>query len=74
LLASHGVAPSAGCAFFQWWRDERAEAVHDALARQGILTRCFHSPASLRFGLPGDDVSFARLDAALGGVVGEASP
>lgn len=65
LLETHGLVPTAGCAFFQWWCNERAEAVHVALARQGILTRCFSMPASLRFGLPGDDGAFARLDAAL---------
>jgi len=72
LLASHGLAPAAGSAFFQWWRHERAEAVHEALARQGILTRLFETPASLRFGLPGDEAAFARLDAALGTLALEA--
>lgn len=71
LLANHGVLPTAGCAFFQWWRDERAHAVHEALAALGILTRRFDKPMSLRFGLPGDDASFARLDAALGRVARE---
>lgn len=66
LLTSHGLAPTAGCAFFQWWRDRRAEQVHEALAKQGILTRRFESPESLRFGLPGDEAAFARLDVALG--------
>lgn len=68
LLASHGLTPTAGCAFFQWWRDERADVVHEALARQGILTRRFDVPGSLRFGLPGGEEAFARLDAALGEV------
>ncbi|WP_130617682.1 threonine-phosphate decarboxylase CobD [Dyella amyloliquefaciens] len=65
LLTTHGLTPTAGCAFFQWWRDERADGVHEALATQGILTRRFEAPASLRFGLPGDEAAFARLDAAL---------
>lgn len=65
LLACHGMAPTAGCAFFQWWRDARAESVHAALARQGIFTRRFAEPASLRFGLPADDAGFTRLDDAL---------
>jgi cobalamin biosynthesis protein CobC len=64
-LSCHGLVPTAGCDFFQWWRDERAETVHVALARQGILTRLFETPASLRFGLPGDDEAFRRLDRAL---------
>ena len=65
LLMEHGMAPTAGCAFFQWWCDERAGEVHHALARQGILTRLFEAPHSLRFGLPGDDRAFHRLAEAL---------
>jgi cobalamin biosynthetic protein CobC len=65
LLSRHGMTPTAGCAFFQWWRDTRAEAVHVVLAKQGILTRLFTDPASLRFGLPVDDTAFQRLDEAL---------
>ena len=65
LLAKHGVAPTAGCAFFQWWRSDRAFDVHRALAEQGILTRFFDRPHSLRFGLPEDDAAVERLDAAL---------
>jgi cobalamin biosynthetic protein CobC len=65
LLATHGLAPGAGTAFFQWHRSERAPALHVALARRGILTRLFEQPASLRFGLPADEAAFARLDIAL---------
>jgi L-threonine-O-3-phosphate decarboxylase len=65
LLAQHGVTPTTGCAFFQWWRDERAHALHRALATRGVFTRLFDAPASVRFGLPGNDAAFDRLDAAL---------
>lgn len=65
VLSRHGLLPTAGCAFFQWWRDARAEAVHVALAKQGILTRLFDMPASLRFGLPADESALERLDQAL---------
>jgi len=65
LLSHSGIVPTAGCAFFHWWRDERAESVHVALAQQGILTRCFDTPSSLRFGLPADDAAFERLRHAL---------
>jgi len=65
LLSKHDVAPDAGCAFFQWWRNDRAGEVHRALATQGILTRLFDHPHSIRFGLPGNDAAFVRLDAAL---------
>lgn len=64
-LAAHGVVPTAGSAFFQWWRHADAHALHEALATRGILARRFDEPASLRFGLPPDDAGFARLDAAL---------
>ena len=65
LLTKHDIVPTAGCAFFQWWRSERAGEMHRALAAQGIFTRLFDQPHSLRFGLPEDDVAFDRLDAAL---------
>ncbi len=65
LLRKNDIAPTAGCAFFQWWRSDRADDMHRALAEQGILTRFFDRPHSLRFGLPEDDAAFGRLDAAL---------
>ena len=65
LLTRHGLTPDAGCDFFQWRRDERAPTLQHALAQQGVLVRRFEQPHSLRFGLPGDDAAFARLDAAL---------
>ena len=65
LLECRDLAPTAGCAFFQWRCDDRAAQLHDALAKRGILTRLFDEPSSLRFGLPPDDAAFARLDAAL---------
>ncbi|MDI9239967.1 threonine-phosphate decarboxylase CobD [Lysobacter sp. LF1] len=69
LLDAHALTPSAGCAFFQWRRDARAPALHEALASCGILTRLFESPASLRFGLPPDEAGFTRLDLALAQVM-----
>jgi cobalamin biosynthetic protein CobC len=65
LLMKYDIAPTAGCAFFQWWRNERAGDMHGALAAQGILTRLFDQPHSLRFGLPENNAAFERLDAAL---------
>jgi L-threonine-O-3-phosphate decarboxylase len=69
ILHRHGIVPTAGCAFFQWCRHERAADWHRALAQRGIFTRLFDTPASLRFGLPGNDADFARLDRALGEVM-----
>jgi L-threonine-O-3-phosphate decarboxylase len=65
LLRRHGLAPRGGCALFQWVCTSQAAAIHERLARQGILTRRFDDPPSLRFGLPGNEAGWARLDAAL---------
>ncbi|MFC3650304.1 threonine-phosphate decarboxylase CobD [Dyella humi] len=69
LLAKYGWVPTAGCGLFQWCRHEDAGRVHRALAQRGILTRLFDTPASLRFGLPPDEVAFERLDRALAEVL-----
>jgi len=71
LLSGHGLAPSGGSAFFHWHRCDQAQALHEALARRGVLTRLFDQPASLRFGLPGDEAQWQRLDAALAAAVAE---
>jgi cobalamin biosynthetic protein CobC len=65
LLRRHGLEPQGGCALFQWVPDPRASDLHQALARQGVLTRLFAEPASLRFGLPGAEGDWSRLDQAL---------
>ena len=74
LLSARGLAPSGGCAYFQWRRCGDAAELHDALAQRGILTRLFDAPHSLRFGLPGDDAAYARLDAALADIIGARNP
>lgn len=65
LLAQHGLAPAGGCELFQWVRTESAPAIQEALARLGILVRCFDEPAALRFGLPGRESDWQRLEAGL---------
>ncbi len=65
LLARHGLNPDGGCALFQWLRTPDAQHLHEALARQGILTRLFIESSSLRFGLPGNKADWTRLEAAL---------
>ena len=69
LLARRGLAPAAGCGLFQWCRSDEAARMHQALAEQGILTRLFDTPPSLRFGLPPDELAFVRLDQALAEVM-----
>ncbi|MGH8644910.1 MAG: aminotransferase class I/II-fold pyridoxal phosphate-dependent enzyme [Gammaproteobacteria bacterium] len=65
LLSAHRLAPAGGCVLFQWVVTPQASAIHEALARQGALTRWFPYPPSLRFGLPGTDQEWAQLQTAL---------
>ncbi len=62
LLTRHGLPPSGGTALFQWVCTPDAEAIHQRLARLGILTRLFREPASLRFGLPATERDWVKLD------------
>jgi len=65
ILRLHGFAVDGGCALFQWIKTPHAEAIHHALATQGVLVRRFATPPSLRFGLPGSEAEWLRLDAVL---------
>lgn len=65
LLARHGLPGDSGTALFQWRPRADAVEIHRRLAQQGILTRLFTAPSGLRFGLPGGESEWARLDAAL---------
>lgn len=65
LLDKHGLAGGAGTALFQWRPTPHAQAIHEALAAKGILTRLFEAPSGLRFGLPASESQWARLAAAL---------
>jgi cobalamin biosynthetic protein CobC len=65
LLEQHGLQPQGGCALFQWLITDRAEVLHDFMARRGILLRLFAHNSSLRFGLPGDEADWQRLEQAL---------
>jgi cobalamin biosynthesis protein CobC len=65
LLTHHGLAPSGGCDLFQWVRTPHAFQIHEALARQGVLTRHFASLPSLRFGLPAAAEEWERLEGVL---------
>ncbi|MBK9951306.1 MAG: threonine-phosphate decarboxylase [Candidatus Competibacteraceae bacterium] len=68
LLEEHGLAVAGGTALFQWAPVAQADFWQDALARQGILVRCFADPPSLRFGLPGPESAWQRLERALVGI------
>ena len=66
LLQGCGLPPAGGCSLFQWVPTVAAAAIHEALAREGILTRLFDAPSGLRFGLPAHDAEWTRLERTLG--------
>lgn len=65
LLSQYGLKPSAGCELFQWIQHPRAVAIHRFFAQRGLLTRLFLQPLSIRFGLPGAQAEWTRLEAVL---------
>lgn len=65
LLSAAGLPPQGGTPLFHYVPTPAAAAIHDALARQGILVRRFEQPAALRFGLPGGESEWFRLASAL---------
>lgn len=65
LLGRHGFAISGRTHFFAWSCRADARVVQDSLARRGVLVRAFDDPPGLRFGLPGNEQEWARLDGAL---------
>ncbi|WP_131670017.1 threonine-phosphate decarboxylase CobD [Pseudomonas parakoreensis] len=65
LLERYGFKPHGGCALFQWLITEHAQALHEFMARRGILLRLFTHNSSLRFGLPANAAEEARLEQAL---------
>lgn len=65
LLQRHGLASTSGGRLFRYAATPSASALHEHLARNGILVRRFHQPSALRFGLPGSAADWQRLDNAL---------
>ncbi len=65
LLALHDLPPRGGTGLFQWVQTGCAARLHSELAQRGILTRRFSRPDSLRFGLPGTEADWLRLEQAL---------
>jgi cobalamin biosynthetic protein CobC len=65
LLCRYDLEPVGGCALFQWVTTPQAISLHTSLASRGILTRLFNQPQSLRFGLPGREADWLRLQEAL---------
>jgi len=71
LLRRQRLPVGGGTALFQWVPLPEAGFWQDALARRGILVRHFVDPPSLRFGLPGTEPHWRRLELALAGVRAE---
>lgn len=65
LLAAAGLGTSSGTALFRYLARGDAPELHEFLARQGILLRCFADPAAVRCGLPATEAEWSRLAAAL---------
>lgn len=66
LLRHHGLPENVGTLLYRYLQHPQASEIADALARQGVLVRRFDSPPALRFGLPGHEADWQRLDHALG--------
>ena len=69
LLRNQGLLPAGGTPFFRFLPDEDAQALHEALAALGILTRFFPSSETggpaLRIGLPDSEMAWVRLEQGL---------
>lgn len=67
VLARQGLHAIGACPLFRLVESDDAAMLFERLARRGILTRPFdYAPRWLRFGLPGDAATLARLDRAFG--------
>ncbi|MBF0134682.1 MAG: threonine-phosphate decarboxylase CobD [Magnetococcus sp. DMHC-1] len=65
LLARHNLPPSGSTDLFQWVVTPHARHLQDHLAKNAILVRAFDHPPSLRFGLPGNESAWERLEKIL---------
>jgi cobalamin biosynthetic protein CobC len=66
LLESHGLSMANGTALFRLAAHPNAHTLYRHLAVNGILVRAFEEQTNwLRFGIPGNETDFNRLDTAL---------
>jgi len=65
LLTQYQLIPCGGTDLFQWVQTPHADEIYHRLNQQGILTRLFTDPESLRFGLPKDEPQWKKLEQAL---------
>lgn len=69
LLAAHGLLSRGTCPLFRWIPTPDVARLFDAFARQGILIRALPQAGGVRFGLPGPEHAWARLETALGDIM-----
>ncbi|WP_454701390.1 threonine-phosphate decarboxylase CobD [Agrobacterium burrii] len=66
MLEKAGQEIAGGTSLFTLVRDKRATALFGHLGQRGILVRIFDErPNDMRFGLPGSEAEWQRLEAAL---------
>ena len=66
LIQRAGLTVCGGTSLFRFVRHPEARPVFETLGRQGILVRAFDAMAdALRFGLPGSEAEWTRLETAL---------
>ncbi|MBF0143111.1 MAG: threonine-phosphate decarboxylase [Magnetococcales bacterium] len=70
LLDRHGLPVSGHTALFAWVATERSEEWWTEFGRNGILVRRFLRPGGVRFGLPGGEAEWRRLEGVLGALSG----
>jgi len=61
LLSQYKLHPAGSTPLFSWIKTPAAATLHQQLAEQGIFTRLFSEPASIRFGLPKNAAKWQRL-------------
>jgi cobalamin biosynthesis protein CobC len=66
LIQRGGLSVCGGTTLFRFVRHPDARSIFDTLGRQGVLVRAFdRDPEALRFGLPGSEDDWTRVERAL---------
>lgn len=66
LIRRSGLSVSGGTSLFRLVRDPHAAGIFSALGERGVLLRAFDQmPDALRFGLPGSEDEWTRLEESL---------
>ncbi|MBF0455567.1 MAG: threonine-phosphate decarboxylase [Magnetococcales bacterium] len=65
LLSQYGLDPTGGTTLFQWVERSRSQEMADLFQDRGVLIRHFKTLGGIRFGLPGEESEWVRLEASL---------